>query len=51
MKRLVVKGNKVFLDGEEMECLKEFKLISSTEDKGTAELTLVINVRVDQVAT
>lgn len=51
MKRLTIKGNRVFLDGEEVEYLKEYKLINSAKDKENAELTLVIAVKVDQVET
>lgn len=51
MKKLEIKGNKVFLDGEEVECLKGFKLVSSVENKRSAELTLTIDVKIDQVET
>lgn len=51
MKKLRIEGNKVFLNDEEVECLKEYKLVSSTKRKGIAELTLTIDVKVVQAGT
>ncbi len=51
MKKLRIDGNRVFLDGEEVQYLKEYKLISSTKNDGIAELTITLNVKVDQVET
>lgn len=44
MKKLTINDGALYLDGEKVECLKEYKLVSSTKDKGIAELTLVMDV-------
>ena len=50
MKSLTVKDGNVYLDGEKVECLKEFKIVSSAKDNGVAELTIVMDVSlVDKV--
>lgn len=51
MKKLTIKNGIIYLDGEKVERLKEYKLISSAIDKGVAELTLVMDVSTVQVET
>lgn len=51
MKQLKIEGNRVFLDGEEVENLKEYKLVSSARNESVAELTLIIDVKVSRVET
>lgn len=47
MKRLTLYNGRVFLDGEEVEFLRSYKIVSSAEERGFAELTMVITVRTD----
>lgn len=49
MKKLTVKEGTVYLDAEKVECLKEFKIVSSAKDNGVAELTIVMDVSIRQV--
>lgn len=49
MKKITVKDGTVYLDGEKVECLKEFKIVSSAKDNGVAELTIVMDVSIAQV--
>ena len=49
MKQVTVKNGTVYLNGEEVECLKSYKIVSSAKDEGTAELTLVIDVSITRV--
>lgn len=51
MKELTIKEGILYLDDEKVECLKEFKLVSSTKGKGIAELTLVMDVSINRVVT
>lgn len=49
MKNLTLRNGRIFLDGEEVEFLRSYKIVSSAEERGFAELTMVITVRTDQV--
>ncbi|MCB7304825.1 hypothetical protein NE683_15075 [Bariatricus massiliensis] len=49
MKRLTIRDGNIYLDDEKMECLKNYKIVSSTKNKGIAELTLVMDVSIAQV--
>lgn len=49
MNNLTIKNGVVYLNGEVVECLKHYKLVSSAEDNGEAELTLVMDVSTIQV--
>lgn len=47
MKNLTLRNGRIFLDGEEVEFLRSYKIVSSAEERGFAELTMVIPVRTD----
>ena len=51
MKKLKIKNGIVYLDDEKVECVKNYKLVSSAEGKGIAELTLVMNVLTAEIET
>lgn len=48
MKNLTLRNGRIFLDGEEVEFLRSYKIVSSAEERGLAELTMVITVKTDQ---
>lgn len=50
MKCLTVENGSLFLDGERIENLKSYKISSSAEEKGIAELEVVIDVKVSDQA-
>lgn len=39
MKNLTLRNGRIFLDGEEVEFLRSYKIASSAEERGFAELT------------
>lgn len=39
MKNLTLRNGRIFLDGEEVEFLRSYKISSSAEERGFAELT------------
>lgn len=45
MKEVTISNGKVYLDGEKVECVKEYKIHSSAKEPGVAELTLVMDVK------
>lgn len=45
MKEVTISNGKVYLDGEKVECVKEYKIHSSAKEPGIAELTLVLDVK------
>lgn len=47
-KKISLKGNEIFLDGEKVENLKAFKISSTTKNKNIAELEMTIDVILDQ---
>lgn len=47
MKNLTLRNGRIFLDGEEVEFLRSYKIASSAEESGFADLTMVITVRTD----
>ena len=47
MKNLTLRNGRIFLDGEEVDFLRSYKIVSSAEERGFAELTMVITVRTD----
>lgn len=47
MKNLTLRNGRIFLDGEEVEFLRSYKIVSFAEERGFAELTMVITVRTD----
>lgn len=47
MKNLTLRNGRIFLDGEEIKFLRSYKIASSAEERGFAELTMVITVRTD----
>ncbi len=47
MKNLTLRNGRIFLDGEEVDFLRSYKIVSSAEERGLAELTMVITVRTD----
>lgn len=49
MNSLKIKNGVVYLNGEVMECLKHYKLVSSSGNGEKAELTLVMDVSTVQV--
>lgn len=51
MKRLTIKDGVLYLNEEKVECLKKYKLISSAEDKGVAELIIAMDVSTVRVET
>lgn len=51
MKRLTIKSGDLFLDGEKIENLKFYKISSSTEKMGVAELEIVIDVSISSDLT
>ena len=50
MKKLEVKNGSLYLDDEKVENLKSYKIASYAGTK-TAELTMVIDVKIDQTVT
>lgn len=46
MQKLVIRDGKLFLDGEEIQNLKRFNLVSSEEEYGVAELTVCMDVSI-----
>lgn len=48
MKKISLKGNEIFLDGEKVENLKAFKISSTAKNKNIAELEMTIDVILDQ---
>lgn len=46
MHQLELKNGGVYLDGERIKCIKSFNIASSEENKGTAELTICMKVKV-----
>ena len=44
MKELCVKNGTVYLDGEKVDHLKRYKIVSSETESGVAELTITIDV-------
>lgn len=47
MKRAEMKNGTIYLDGEEIEGMNEFKIVSSVDDGGIAELTVKMYVIID----
>lgn len=48
MKTLTMKGNRLFLDDEEVKNLLRYKIVSPTTPKGSAELTITIAVKLNE---
>lgn len=48
MKTLTMKGNRLFLDDEEVKNLLRYKIVSPTTPKGSAELTITIAVKMEE---
>lgn len=49
MKQLEIKNGKVYLDGENIPYVKSYKIASSAESKGIAELTICMDVRINNL--
>lgn len=47
MKKMELKDGTIYLDGEEVEDLIEFKISSSAKEEGIAELDMKISVVID----
>lgn len=45
IKCLTLHDGRILLNGEEIEFLRSYKIVSSAEERGFAELTMVITVR------
>ena len=50
MKHLAIENGNLFLDGEKIENLKSYKISSSVEKQGIAELEIVIDVSTSSVS-
>lgn len=51
MLKASLENGTIFLDGKEVECLKSFNIASSADDIGIAELTMCMDVIIDQTLT
>lgn len=47
MRELTLKNGTIYLDGEEVTNVKSFKIASSEDDCGMAELTICMDVSID----
>lgn len=50
MLKASLENGTVFLNGKEVECLKSFNIASSAEDVGIAELTMCMDVIINQTS-
>lgn len=46
MQQLEIKNGALYLDDKKIQCVKKINIASSAEDKGTAELTICMKVRI-----
>lgn len=51
MLKASLENGTIFLDGKEVECLKSFNIASSAYDIGIAELTMCMDVIIDETLT
>lgn len=47
IKCLTLHDGRIFLNGEAVDFLRSYKIVGSAEERGFAELTMVITVRTD----